>query len=441
MSRRNEVSIGHSSLAGFLAVPEAAKGLVIFAHGSGSSRFSPRNRYAADYLERRGFATLLFDLLTESEADDRRNVFDIALLGARVVEAIDWARCDAKTFLLPIGLFGASTGAGAAIVAAAARTDDVAAIVSRGGRPDLADRALGLVRAPTILIVGGNDGEVLKLNKSAQARMNCETSLAIIPGASHLFEEAGALEQALEAAGDWFARHLVSRRPFFEDRAAAGHALAIKLAGRAPFRPVVYALPRGGVPVAIEVARRLHAPLDLLLVRKIGVPWQPELAAGAVVDGEHPDLVLNDDIVRAARLTEAEIELAARVQLEEIERRRAQYLPGRRPVSARGRTAILVDDEVATGASMEAAIKAIRRRAPHSVVVAVPVASHSAAITLRCDVDEVVCIAAPEYFGGVGEFYRDFHQLSNSEVVDLLADYASSATVAPDAEDDDPRVN
>jgi hypothetical protein len=111
MSRRNEVSIGHSRLAGFLAVPEAAKGSVIFAHGSGSSRFSPRNRYAADYLERRGFATLLFDLLTESEADDRRNVFDIALLGARVVKAVDWARCDAQIFLLPIGLFGASSAA------------------------------------------------------------------------------------------------------------------------------------------------------------------------------------------------------------------------------------------------------------------------------------------------------------------------------------------
>ena len=434
MSRQIEMFIGQSRLAGFLAVPEAARGLVIFAHGSGSSRFSPRNRYAADYLEQRGFATLLFDLLTEAEANDRRNVFDIPLLGARVVEAIDWARSDARTFSLPIGLFGASTGAGAAIVAAAARTDEVSAIVSRGGRPDLADQALGLVRAPTILIVGGNDHDVLNLNRSAQARMKCETSLAIIPGASHLFEEAGALEQAMEATGDWFARYLVSRQLLFDDRRAAGRALAAeiaKIAKSALLRPVVYALPRGGVPVAIEIARRLNAPLDLLLVRKIGVPWQPELAAGAVVDGEQPDLVLNDDIIRAAGLTEAEIAPLAREQLEEIERRRAQYMPDRTPVSARGRTAILVDDGIATGASMEAAIKAIRRRAPLRVVVAVPVASRSAAMMMRKLVDEVVCLGTPENFGGVGEFYRDFHQLSDSEVVDLLAEHASTAAVSP----------
>jgi putative phosphoribosyl transferase len=410
--------------------------LVIFAHGSGSSRFSPRNLDAAGYLERRGFATLLFDLLTEAEARDRRNVFDIPLLGARVVEAIDWARADARTFMLPIGLFGASTGAGAAIVAAAARADDVAAIVSRGGRPDLADRALGLVRAPTILIVGGNDRDVLQLNQSAQARMKCETFLAIIPGASHLFEETGTLEQALEAAGDWFARHLASGRLLFDDRGAAGRALAAEVAGRALSGPVVYALPRGGVPVAIEIARRLNAPLDLLLVRKIGVPWQPELAAGAVIDGEQPDLVLNDDIVRAARLTEAEILSLAREQLQEIERRRAHYMPGRTPVSARGRTAVLVDDGVATGASMEAAIKAIRRRAPLRVVVAVPVASRDAATMLGKFVDEVICLGTPEDFGGVGGFYRDFHQLSDDEVVDLLAEHAASAAVSPgDARD------
>jgi predicted phosphoribosyltransferase/dienelactone hydrolase len=436
MSRQIEVSIGHPNLAGFLAVREAARGLVIFAHGSGSSRFSPRNRYAADYFERRGFATLLFDLLTEAEANDRRNVFDIPLLGARVVEAIDWARSDARTSALPIGLFGASTGAGAAIVAAAARADDVSAIVSRGGRPDLADQALGVVRAPTILIVGENDREVLKLNQSAKSRMKCETSLAIIPGASHLFEEPGTLEQALEAAVDWFARYLVVGRLLFDDRRAAGQALAAEIAKRALLRPVVYALPRGGVPVAIEIARRLNAPLDLLLVRKIGVPWQPELAAGAVVDGEQPDLVLNDDIVRAAGLTEAEIVSLAREQLQEIERRRAQYMPGGAPISARGRTAILVDDGVATGASMEAAIKAIRRRAPLRVVVAVPVASRAAVTALHEQVDEVVCLGTPENFGGVGAFYRDFHQLSDSEVVNLLAKHASTAAVSPgDAKD------
>ena len=438
MSRHAEVVIGRLSLAGSLAVPDEAAGLVIFAHGSGSSRLSPRNRHAADYLGKLGFATLLFDLLNEEEANDQRNVFDIPLLGERVVEAIDWARADARTFMLPIGLFGASTGAGAAIVAAAARVDEVSAIVSRGGRPDLAGESLSHVRAPVALIVGGNDREVLTLNKSARARMKCETSLVIVPGAGHLFEETGTLEQALAAAGAWFTKHLFSTRPFFTDREAAGRRLAAKIVGLAPSRPVVYALPRGGVPVAIEVARRLNAPLDLLLVRKIGVPWQPELAAGAVVDGEQPDLVLNDDIVRAAGLTDAEIASAAKLQLEEIERRRALYLPGKRPVSARGRTAILVDDGIATGASMEAAIAAVHRRAPKRIIAAVPVASRSAAMKLHGLVNEVVYLAAPEDFGGVGEFYRDFHQLSDQEVVDLLAGYAPSGSVQTDVESDPP---
>jgi len=230
--------------------------------------------------------------------------------------------------------------------------------------------------------------------------------------------------------GDARGKAPVDLKPVFDDRGAAGQFLADEIFKRRYSQPVVYALPRGGVPVAIEVARRLNAPLDLLLVRKIGVPWEPELAAGAVVDGEQPDLVLNDDIVRAAGLTEAEIASMARTQLTEIERRRAQYLPDRAPISARGRTAILIDDGVATGASMEAAIAAIRKRSPLRVVVAVPVASRSAIVTLNGLVDEVVCLVAPEDFGGVGAFYLDFHQLSDSEVIDLLADHASAAAVS-----------
>lgn len=207
MTRPVEAIIGRCSLPGLLTIPNGASGLVIFAHGSGSSRFSARNGLAAERLNQLGFATLLFDLLTDAEAADRRNVFDIALLGARVVEAIDWAGAEASAARLPLGLFGASTGAGAAIVAAAARPT-VAAIVSRGGRPDLAGPALEAVRAPTLLIVGGEDREVLALNRSAQARMKAETSLVVVPGAGHLFEEAGALEKALAAAGDWYVRHL-----------------------------------------------------------------------------------------------------------------------------------------------------------------------------------------------------------------------------------------
>lgn len=206
-----DVEIGERRLGGILAVPANADGLVIFAHGSGSSRFSPRNTFVAESLQKRGFATLLFDLLTEREALDRRNVFDIDLLGGRVVEAVGWAGAQDATRDLPVGLFGASTGAGAALVAAAELRQQVGAVVSRGGRPDLAGQALPLVVAPTLLIVGGHDYEVIELNRNAQALMRCETRLAIVPGATHLFEEKGALEEVIELAGAWFASHLRRR--------------------------------------------------------------------------------------------------------------------------------------------------------------------------------------------------------------------------------------
>lgn len=207
----------------------------------------------------------------------------------------------------------------------------------------------------------------------------------------------------------------------FADRAQAGRMLAAEIVKRSPLRPVVYALPRGGVPVAREIAAALHAPLDLLLVRKIGVPWQPELAAGSIVDGERPDIIVNDDIIRAARVSAAEFNAVASAELKEIERRRDLYLPDRNPISAADRTAILVDDGVATGASMRAAIVAIQRRAPMRVIVAVPVAAPEAVRELSALVDDFVCLAAPESFRGVGACYRDFHQLDDGEVIALLA--------------------
>ncbi len=204
-----EVGVGSRSLPGMLAVPQNARGLIIFAHGSGSSRLSPRNAHAAGVLQRRGFATLLFDLLTPDEAADRRNVFDIDLLARRVIEAVDWARADARIRSMAIGLFGASTGAGAALAAAAARPSEVAAVVSRGGRPDLAGAALERVRSPTLLIVGGDDTDVIALNRAAQTKLRCESKLAVVPGAGHLFEEPGTLDQALAAASHWFEAHII----------------------------------------------------------------------------------------------------------------------------------------------------------------------------------------------------------------------------------------
>ena len=191
-----------------LTIPEGAKGLIIFAHGSGSSRLSPRNTYVAERLQGRGMATLLFDLLTDEEARDRRNVFDVPLLASRLEEAVASARADAEVAAFEIGLFGASTGSAAALVAAADIPEQVSVIVSRGGRPDLAGGALLDVRAPTLLIVGGDDTGVLELNRGAFAKLSCVKSLLVVPGATHLFEEPGALDQVVQAAAEWFALYL-----------------------------------------------------------------------------------------------------------------------------------------------------------------------------------------------------------------------------------------
>jgi len=206
------VASGSVSLEGNLVVPDAAVGLVLFAHGSGSSRHSSRNRFVAQELNRGGLATLLIDLLTvEEEAVDVRTRhlrFDIVLLAERLVGAADWLVQNPDTRKLSIGCFGASTGAAAALVAGALRADIMRAIVSRGGRPDLADTALPQVRAPTLLIVGGEDHAVIRLNRAAYDRLRCEKQLIIVPGATHLFEEPGTLEEVARLARDWFAQHL-----------------------------------------------------------------------------------------------------------------------------------------------------------------------------------------------------------------------------------------
>jgi putative phosphoribosyl transferase len=215
-SEKHDVSVSipvnGARLQGDLNVPPGAGGLVLFAHGSGSSRRSPRNRHVANALREGGLATLLMDLLTpEEEAVDLRTRqlrFDIDLLAKRLVAATDWLRENPETRDLKLGFFGASTGAGAALVAAARRPDAIGAVVSRGGRPDLAGSALSSVRAPTLLIVGGDDLPVIEMNRQALSALRAEKELEIIPGATHLFEEPGTLEQVAHSARTWFERHL-----------------------------------------------------------------------------------------------------------------------------------------------------------------------------------------------------------------------------------------
>lgn len=213
----------------------------------------------------------------------------------------------------------------------------------------------------------------------------------------------------------------------FEDRTQAGARLGRALLEWKDRDPVVLALPRGGVPVGYEIARALGAPLDLLLVRKVGAPDQPELAVAAVVDGEAPQVVRNESVLRALGLGERWLERAAERELAEIERRRERYGAGREPVPVRGRTAVVVDDGIATGATARAALRGVRQRGAANVVLAVPVAPPETLEALRAEVDALVCLETPEPFGAIGAFYRDFHQLSDDDVVDLLA-RASRAT-------------
>jgi len=206
------ITAGDATLSGDLALPEGARGIVVFAHGSGSSRHSPRNRAVAEALHRAGLGTLLMDLLTEEEEREDRVTahlrFDIAFLADRLSAAVEETARRPEIAGFGIGAFGASTGAAAALVAAAEQPDLIRAVVSRGGRPDLAGEALASVRAPTLLIVGGRDEQVLELNREAMARMACEVELRVVPGASHLFEEPDALEEVAHLAADWFSSRL-----------------------------------------------------------------------------------------------------------------------------------------------------------------------------------------------------------------------------------------
>jgi putative phosphoribosyl transferase len=199
---------GRLVLAGILGLPVGSRGVVLFAHGSGSGRFSPRNNFVARHLQQNGLATLLLDLLTPEEADDRRKVFDIDLLADRLLLTKAWLEAEPRTHNLGISYFGASTGAGAALQAAARKPSNVKAVVSRGGRPDLAEPYLNRVTAPTLLIVGAYDFPVIEMNQAAYELLACEKKLIIIPGATHLFEEPGTLEQVAEQAGKWFQTYL-----------------------------------------------------------------------------------------------------------------------------------------------------------------------------------------------------------------------------------------
>lgn len=429
--RREEVVILSDSvrLEGELAVPEGAAGIVLFAHGSGSSRLSPRNRLVAETLQSAGTGTLLFDLLTEDEAANRENVFDIDFLAHRLGDATRWLRARPDAGAYALGYFGASTGAAAALIAAA-QDPAIRAVVSRGGRPDLALRHLADVKAPTLLIVGGNDYGVIELNEKAYRVLRCEKSLKIVRGATHLFEEPGTLEEVAKLASDWFIRHLrgapmtaarIDGPVVFSNRKEAGRMLAGALSSYKGGDAVVVGIPRGGLPVASEVAGALGAPLDIVVVRKLGAPGQPELGIGAVVDGDHPRTIFNQGVIEQLGVEDEYIREEIERQLKEIKRRETTYRGGHGAIPLAGKTVIVIDDGIATGSSVRAALRGVRRAKPKRVVLAVPVAPPETVEALRGEADEIVCLETPEDFFAVGQFYRDFHQVSDEEVQQILA--------------------
>ena len=413
-------------LEGDLTLPADAKGLVIFAHGSGSSRLSPRDRFVAAKLQSASIGTLLVDLLTEKEDQVDRVTgqlsFDIAFLSARLARVVDWAGGLPAAHGLRLGVFGANTGAAAALAVAARRPATVNAVVSRGGRPDLAEALWSHVTAPTLLIVGAEDDEALDLNCSA-AQALPDARVAVVRRASHLFEEPGALDAVARLACDWFLDHLGAgnekAEPMlpFADRSQAGELLALRLEryrGRADV--IVLGLPRGGVPVAAVVARHLGAPLDVLVARKLGTPGQEEVALGAIAPGGVR--VMNPEI--AAYVSDWAIDEEIEREQLELRRRERRFRGVRPPPTVRGLVAILVDDGLATGATMRAAVAWARRNDAARVVVAVPVAPTDTVEHLAREADEVVCVATSADFGSVGLYYRDFRPVSEDEVVAIL---------------------
>ncbi|MHB1037348.1 MAG: phosphoribosyltransferase family protein [Pirellulales bacterium] len=451
--RTLRISTGSVVLEGDLTMPERARGIVLFAHGSGSNRYSPRNRFVAEFFLESNLATLMLDLLTpaEQKIDDqtRQLRFDIRLLADRLIGAADWLATNGLTRDLGIGYYGASTGAAAALMAAAARPKETAAVVSRGGRPDLAGDALVCVVAPTLLLVGENDPVVLDLNEKALRQLAGTKQLVIIPGATHLFEEPGALEEVARIARAWFESHLTAGRPEgaprpavvgrssrgsrsdeipYRNRAEAGRYLATKLAHYADLpNVIVLALPRGGLPVGFEVAAALHAPLDVFTVRKLGVPGHEELAMGAIASGGIR--VINREVVDFLRISNATLETATRNEERELKRRERLYRDDRPPIDVAGHIVILVDDGLATGSTMRAAVAALRQQAPSRIVVAVPIAALATYEEFQNEVDEIVCAKTPETFLAVGLWYDDFSQTTDEEVHHLLAraQYAADA--------------
>lgn len=404
-------------LRGSLGAPQGPVGLVLLA--------GARDHHVADALRRRGLATLVVDVELE-----RAERYDIDLLATRLVAVTDWIVERSRLGHLPIGYFGAGTGSAVVLAAAARRPEVVRAIALSDGRADLAGSALPLVRAPTLFVAPGSYETGLEIDRAAIEDMTTSTQLAIIPGAGPDLTGKEALDELVQLASEWlidhFAHALVEpahqRGTWgrqFRDRRCAGERLAQVLAPYADRDVIVFGLPRGGVVVADEIARRLDAPLDVWLVRKIGMPIQPELGMGALAEGAA--LVLDPRMVRWSGATQADLRSIVHRRATEI-RRHARLFRGNAPApDVTAKTVILVADGVATGGLLRAAIRGARKRGAARVIVAAPVAAAAAVETLRSETDAVLCLATPRHLDATSAWYQDFRRVADQEVLEILA--------------------
>jgi putative phosphoribosyl transferase len=451
-NKTNEILIPKVNLKGDICIPMGAKAIVLFAHGSGSSRHSTRNQYIAHVLNSAGFATLLVDLLTQEEKEidnkTRHIRFDVNLLASRLKSVTSWLLQEPETHNLTIGYFGSSTGAAAAILAAVKFNDIVKAIVTRGGRPDLVEDRLQTLMAATLFIVGSLDNTVKAINRRAlNGLVRAEAKeLVVIPGAGHLFEEPGKMEEVTRVAVDWFevyllrtgkkklhrrhSRNGVARiflpisqiRPVlglrFRDRMAAGQMLATLLPEYKNETPVIIGIPRGGVIVADAMAEKLSYEFDIVVSRRLRDPVDSENAIGAVMqDGS---VYLDQSLIASRNLSEEFIEAEKQEQKKEIDRRLAIYGREAKEYRIKNRTVILVDDGAATGATLAVAARWIRQQQPKRLVIAVPVISPRAINVLANEADQLEFIRNPSNFVGVEQFYHDFRPISDEQVMQII---------------------
>lgn len=415
------VEVGGRELGASVAVPQGPVGVVLFAN---MDRHTARDHHVAEALRARGLATVECELLGDDE-----NEYDVDLAATRLLALTDWILERSTLSHLPIGYLGSGMGAAATLIAAARRPEIIRVIVSRGGRADLAGAALPVVRAPTLFIAGGDDDSRDEIDRQVVEQMTTCTQLAIIPGATQTFEEPGAIEEVITLACEWLIDHFaqVAAEPVakrgtwgrqFRDRHSAGERLAQLLQRYEGQDAVVCGLLRGGVVIADEIAKDLELPLDVWLVRKIGMPIQPELGMGALAEGAA--LVLDSTNIRWSGATPEDLRAIVHAKAEEIRRRAKFYRDGHDALDVHGKTVILVDEGVATAGALRAAVRGARKRGAARVVVAAPVIAAEALHVLQREADEVVCLATPRHLIAVGAWYQDFRKPGPQDVIEIL---------------------